>query len=155
VRFASPAEVAAAVGQDLGPSRAVTVDQNRIDGFAAVTEDRQWIHTDPDRAAQGPYGSTIAHGYLTLSLVSVFLEDLFEVDGVDSRINYGLNSVRFPAPVQVGSVLRASGTVLGVREKGDGMQVNLRVAVEREGGVRPVCVAEIVVLLVPTRSAVP
>jgi acyl dehydratase len=153
VRFDTLDALANAVGQNLGRRDEVIVDQSRIDAFAEVTEDRRWIHTDPALAAQGPFGTTIAHGYVTLSLVSVFLEDLFDVGAVESRINYGLEQVRFPAPVPAGSSLSATGEVLAVESGKESTRVNLKIVIERAGGDRPVCVAELIVLLRPGAHA--
>lgn len=141
--FTSPEELRSAVGEDLGPSDWLEIDQKRIDLFAEATGDHQWIHVDPEKAAAGPFGTTIAHGYLTLSLLPAFTPQLLGVDGVRMGINYGVNKVRFPAPVPVGSRLRATGRVAEVAEVADGgFQVTLVVTVEREGGEKPVCVAE-------------
>ncbi|NGO71164.1 MaoC family dehydratase [Streptomyces boncukensis] len=141
--FTSAADLAAAVGQELGASDWLEVDQQRIDRFADATGDHQWIHVDPVRAAEGPFGSTIAHGYLTLSLLPAFLPQIIRVDGVRMGVNYGVNKVRFPAPVPVGSRLRAHAELAGADETPDGgVQVAMKVTVEREGGDRPVCVAE-------------
>lgn len=130
-------------GADLGHSQWVFVDQPRIDAFADATEDRQWIHVDQARASDGPFGSTIAHGYLTLSLVSVFLFDMLVVRGASSIVNYGLNRVRFPAPVPSDSRIRGLGTLVEVQQVGASMQTTTRVTIEREGGSRPVCVADV------------
>ncbi|OMI37258.1 MaoC family dehydratase [Streptomyces sparsogenes] len=141
--FTSPDELRSAVGEDLGPSDWLEVDQKRIDLFADATGDHQWIHVDPEKAAAGPFGTTIAHGYLTLSLLPAFTPQLLTVEGVRMGINYGVNKVRFPSPVPVGSRLRATGRVAEVTEVADGgFQVTLVVTVEREGGDKPVCVAE-------------
>ncbi|MEU1669713.1 MaoC family dehydratase [Streptomyces sparsogenes] len=141
--FTSPDELRSAVGEDLGPSDWLEVDQKRIDLFADATGDHQWIHVDPEKAATGPFGTTIAHGYLTLSLLPAFTPQLLNVEGVRMGINYGVNKVRFPSPVPVGSRLRATGRVAEVTEVADGgFQVTLVVTVEREGGDKPVCVAE-------------
>lgn len=147
--FASVDDLAAAVGQHLGHSSWHLVDQAAIDAFAAVTGDHQWIHVDPERAADGPFGTTIAHGYLTLSLISVFFEEILRIGGVSTVINYGCNRVRFPAVLPVGSRVRGGAEVLGLTEHGGGHQLVLRVTVERDGGDRPVCVAETVSYLVP------
>ncbi|GAA2348727.1 MaoC family dehydratase [Streptomyces cuspidosporus] len=141
--FTSPDELRSAVGEDLGPSDWLEVDQKRIDLFADATGDHQWIHVDPEKAATGPFGTTIAHGYLTLSLLPAFTPQLLTVEGVRMGINYGVNKVRFPSPVPVGSRLRATGRVAEVTEVADGgFQVTLVVTVEREGRDKPVCVAE-------------
>ncbi|MEU5645083.1 MaoC family dehydratase [Streptomyces milbemycinicus] len=141
--FTSPEELRSAVGEDLGPSDWLEIDQKRIDLFAEATGDHQWIHVDPEKAAAGPFGTTIAHGYLTLSLLPSFTPQLLRVEGVRMGINYGVNKVRFPSPVPVDSRLRATGRLAEVTEVADGgVQVTLVVTVEREGGQKPVCVAE-------------
>jgi acyl dehydratase len=135
---------APSVGTVLGPTDWVEIAQERIDAFAAATDDPQWIHTDPVRAAAGPFGTTIAHGYLTLALLPAWLGQVFEVDGVALTVNYGLNRVRFPAPVPVGSRLRARFEVVAVEEVAGGVQLVTAATVEREGSEKPVCVAEAV-----------
>jgi acyl dehydratase len=131
-------------GDEFGPTRWVEVDQDRVDAFAGATEDSQWIHTNRQRAAEGPFGTTIAHGFLTLSLLPALW---FEVAGDGDHpltINYGVNRVRFPAPVPVGSRVRASFRVEEVTEVAGGEQARISAAVEREGEDKPVCVAELV-----------
>ncbi|MFK0292244.1 MaoC family dehydratase [Streptomyces sp. NPDC090442] len=140
--FGSVEELRAAVGEELGPSDWLEIDQRRIDLFADATGDHQWIHVDQEKAAAGPFGTTIAHGYLTLSLLLVLVPQLLRVDNVKMGINYGTNKVRFPAPVPVGSRLRARATVAEVAEVTGGVQLTTVVTVEREGGEKPVCVAE-------------
>ncbi|MFF4582781.1 MaoC family dehydratase [Streptomyces sp. NPDC001373] len=140
--FTSAEELHAAIGEPLGPSGWLKVDQKRIDLFADATGDHQWIHVDPERAAAGPFGSTIAHGYLTLSLLPSLVPQVMRVEGMRMGINYGLGKVRFPAPVPVGSRLRATAVITEVTEAGGGVQVAATVTVEREGGEKPVCVAE-------------
>ncbi|WP_414169677.1 MaoC family dehydratase [Streptoverticillium reticulum] len=140
--FTSPEALRAAVGEELGPSGWLEVDQRRIDLFAEATGDHQWIHVDPARAAAGPFGTTIAHGYLTLSLLPSFVPMLLRVENVRMGINYGVNKVRFPAPVPAGSRLRARARLAGVAETEGGVQLTTVVTVEREGGEKPVCVAE-------------
>ncbi|MCK7623166.1 MaoC family dehydratase [Streptomyces sp. RS10V-4] len=140
--FGSVEELRAAVGEELGPSDWMAVDQRRIDLFAEATGDHQWIHVDPEKAAAGPFGTTIAHGYLTLSLLPVLVPRLLRVDNVAMGINYGTNKVRFPAPVPVGSRLRARARIAEVAEVPGGVQLTTVVTVEREGGEKPVCVAE-------------
>jgi len=130
-------------GDRFGPSSWIDVPQERIDTFAEATGDRQWIHVDPERAKEGPFGATIAHGYLTLSLLPAASYEVIPRQG-RMGINYGLNKVRFPAPVPVGSRLRASFEVLQVDEIQGGVQVTMKATVEREGGDKPVCVAEVV-----------
>ncbi|WNZ12779.1 MaoC family dehydratase [Streptomyces sp. 11x1] len=140
--FTSAEELTAAVGESLGYSDWLEVDQKRIDLFAEATGDHQWIHVDPEKAAAGPFGTTIAHGYLTLSLLPLLVPQILKVDNVRMGVNYGTNKVRFPAPVPVGSRLRATATLQDVTEVGGGVQVTAAVVVEREGGEKPVCVAE-------------
>lgn len=139
--FASVDELRSATGTDLGVSDWITVTQDRIDTFAECTEDRQWIHTDPVRAADGPFGGPIAHGYLTLSLLSRFIDDLVRVEHVAAAVNYGLDRVRFPAPVPAGARVRGHGTIASVDEIPGGVQVGLEITVECEGASKPVCVA--------------
>ncbi|MEV7544389.1 MaoC family dehydratase [Streptomyces sp. NPDC089915] len=140
--FTSAEELRAAIGEPLGPSGWLEVDQKRIDLFADATGDHQWIHVDPERAAAGPFGTTIAHGYLTLSLLPSLVPQIMRVEGMRMGINYGLGKVRFPAPVPVGSRLRATAVITEVTEAGGGVQVAATVTVGREGGEKPVCVAE-------------
>ncbi|MFE2042764.1 MaoC family dehydratase [Streptomyces sp. NPDC059477] len=140
--FTSVDELKAAVGERLGHTDWVEIDQKRIDLFAEATGDHQWIHVDPEKAATGPFGTTIAHGYLTLSLLPLFAPQLIGVEGVTMGVNYGTNKVRFPAPVPVGSRLRSTATVSAVDEVPGGVQVTLAFTVEREGEEKPVCVAE-------------
>ncbi|MFJ4769592.1 MaoC family dehydratase [Streptomyces uncialis] len=140
--FRSAEELGAAVGERLGYSDWLEIDQRRVDLFADSTGDHQWIHVDPERAAAGPFGTTIAHGYLTLSLLPVLVPQVFRVEGVRMGLNYGTDKVRFPAPVPVGSRLRATAALQKVAEAGGGVQVTAAVTVEREGGDKPVCVAE-------------
>jgi acyl dehydratase len=143
--FADLDELRAAAGEVLGPSDWIAVDQAQIDEFAQATGDHQWIHVDPQRAATGPFGTTIAHGFLTLSLMPVMLESLYKIEGVRMGVNYGLNRVRFPAPVPVDSRLHASAEVAEVSDIEGGAQMVLRTTIERENGTKPVCVAEFVV----------
>ncbi|MCP9208876.1 MaoC family dehydratase [Streptomyces sp. NEAU-Y11] len=147
--FTSTDELRSAIGEELGPSDWLEIDQKRIDLFADATDDHQWIHVDPAKAAEGPFGRTIAHGYLTLSLLPAFTPQLMRVDGVRMGINYGVNKVRFPSPVPVGSRLRATARIAELTEVTDGVQMTLAVTVEREGGTKPVCVAESVVRYYP------
>jgi len=132
------------VGDVFGPSSWIDVPQAKIDAFAEATGDHQWIHVDPERAREGPFGTTIAHGYLTLSLLPVASYEVVPRQGGSMSINYGLNRVRFPAPVPVGSRLRATFEVVGIDEHEWGGQATMQATVEREGGDKPVCVAEIV-----------
>jgi acyl dehydratase len=144
-RYAHLADLAGRVDGELGRSDAVVVDQACIDAFAQATGDRQWIHVDPVRAAQGPFGTTIAHGFLTLSLLPTLLYSAFAIDDVRMGLNYGLNRVRFPAPVPVGSCLRATFTLRGFEPIAGGAQLLIEATIEREGHDKPVCVAEQVV----------
>jgi acyl dehydratase len=140
--YSSPSKLLEAVGQDLGSTDWLEIDQHRIDQFADATGDHQWIHVDPERASAGPFGATIAHGYLTLSLANLFLPQLMEVQNVSMGVNYGCEKVRFPAPVLVGSRVRGSGEVLTAEELKGGVQVVVRIAVEIEGSDRPACVVD-------------
>ncbi|MFF4171532.1 MaoC family dehydratase [Streptomyces sp. NPDC001744] len=140
--FTSAEELRAGVGERLGYSDWLEVDQKRIDLFAEATGDHQWIHVDPERAAAGPFGTTIAHGYLTLSLLPVLVPQVLVVENVRMGVNYGTGKVRFPAPVPVGSRLRATAVLTEVEEVAGGVQVTAVVTVEREGSGKPVCVAE-------------
>jgi acyl dehydratase len=141
--FERPQDLVAAVGETLGASDWLEITQERIDLFADATGDHQWIHVDPDRAAAGPFGRTIAHGYLTLSLVNLFLPQILEVRGISMGVNYGSDKLRFPAPVPVGSRVRGRGELVEVEETKDGgVQAKIRVTVEIEGGARPGCVVE-------------
>ncbi|PZF82344.1 MaoC family dehydratase [Jiangella anatolica] len=137
------AELTSAVPIDLGRSSWTTVDQARIDTFAQATGDHQWIHVDRERAAAGPFGTTIAHGYLTLSLISGFVFELLEVVDASAVINYGLDRVRFPSPVPVGSRVRAHGEIVRAEPVGDSIQVHTRLALEIEGRTKPACVADV------------
>jgi acyl dehydratase len=133
------------VGQELGPTEWFEVSQERIDEFASATNDPQWIHVDPDRAAEGPFGTTIAHGFLTLSLCVPLMSQTLSLSGYRMGINYGVNRVRFPAPLPSGSRIRARFSVQSVEEVAGGEQGVVLATVEREGGDKPVCVAELVV----------
>jgi acyl dehydratase len=142
--FDSLARLGAAVGEHLGHSEWLPVEQARVDAFAEATGDHQWIHVDPVRAAAGPYGGTIAHGYLVLSLLPVLAAQVYRVDGVRLAVNYGLNRVRFPAPVPTGSAVRAGIRLLAADEVPGGLHVVNEVTVERQGQAKPCCVAETV-----------
>ncbi|MFL5843485.1 MAG: MaoC family dehydratase [Solirubrobacteraceae bacterium] len=137
--------VRALVGAKLGPTAPVVVEQPRIDAFADATEDHQWIHIDAERSAAGPFGATIAHGYLTLSLCAHFMAELLEVRGVSMAINYGVDRVRFPSPVPVGSALQAEGEVLAVDDVAGGVQSRIRITVGIADAPKPSCVAEVLV----------
>ena len=142
-RFDSASSVLGAVGQDLGHTDWMTLKQERINLFADATDDHQWIHVDEARAAAGPFGGCIAHGYLTLSLASKFLPELVQYDHLKMGVNYGCERVRFPAPVRAGSRIRGRGTVIAAEEvKGGGVQVTIRVTVDIEGGDKPACVVD-------------
>ncbi len=144
-RFATIAELQALVGQDLGESDWIAVDQRRIDLFADATGDHQWIHVDPVKAAQGPFGTTVAHGFLTLSLLPEMAANAFEIDGSRMGVNYGLNRVRFTAPVPVNSRLRGRFKLLSYEAIEGGAQMTMEVTMEREGSPKPVCIAESIV----------
>lgn len=141
------AEIAESTGTELGISSWIEIHQDRIDMFADATGDRQWIHVDPERAADGPFGATIAHGYLTLSLLPFLGAQVYAFAGDRARVNYGLNRVRFMAPVKVGSKVRNRVEVLEVRDIEKGQQVTLQHTVEIEGSEKPACIAETVTLL--------
>jgi acyl dehydratase len=130
------------VGQELGTSSWVDVDQDRINRFADATDDHQWIHVDVERAKAGPFGGPIAHGYLTLSLIIPMFDGVLQVDGVAMGVNYGLNKVRFPAPVPSGSRIRLTATLAEVEEIPGGVQAVVDALIEVEGGTKPVCVAQ-------------
>jgi acyl dehydratase len=142
--FCDAAALTSAVGRDLGHTEWTEVTQQRIQQFADATDDHQWIHVDVERARQGPFGTPIAHGYLTLSLLSHFLPQLLAVPSAKMAINYGCNKVRFPAPVPVGSRIRSRGKIVEATEVPRGVQLVVRVVVEVEGGGKPACVADAV-----------
>ena len=147
--FTTFEEIEAATGEEIGTSEWVEIDQERVDRFADATGDHQWIHVDVGKAAKGPFGGTIAHGYLTLSLVPWLGSTVFGLDTPGAKLNYGVNKVRFPNPVRVGSRVRAKVTVGEVTDVSAGKQLTLRYVVEIEGQDKPACVAETVVLLLP------
>ena len=141
--FETPSELEGAVGRHLGYSDWLTIDQGRIDLFAEATGDHQWIHVDPERAKDGPFGRCIAHGYLTQSLVNHFLPQIVEVRGISMGVNYGADKLRFPAPVPVGSKVRGSAELIAAEDaKGGAVQATIRVTVEIEGSDRPGCVID-------------
>jgi acyl dehydratase len=143
----------AAVGETLGPGPWHRIEQSRVDAFAEATGDLQWIHTDPERAAGGPFGGTIAHGYLTLSLIPALMRDLYTVEGVRMGVNYGLNKVRFPAPLRTGAAVRASAVIAEASPvPGGGVQLVVTVMLESDGGDKPVCVAETVSRIYPAED---
>ncbi|MCW3472814.1 MaoC family dehydratase [Rhodococcus pyridinivorans] len=139
--FDGIAELAAAQGTDLGASEWVLVEQDRINQFADATGDHQWIHVDPERAKDGPFGAAIAHGFLTLSMMPVLQHELYRVDGVTMTVNYGLNKVRFVTPVRVGSRIRARATIGDVTQLDGAVQIELHTTIEIEGSDKPACVA--------------
>ncbi len=140
-------EVAAAVGEELGTSEWLTVDQERVDTFADATGDHQWIHVDVDKAAAGPFGGTIAHGFLTLSLIPMLGTTIFGFETPGAKLNYGANKVRFPHPVLVGKQIRSTITLTACDDLPMGKQVTLKHVIEIDGESKPACVAETVVLL--------
>ena len=141
-RYPHLADVRSLVGHEIGCSAWLTVDQARIDLFAQATGDHQWIHTDPVRAAQGPFGAPVAHGFLTLSLMPVLFEAAFAIDDVRMGVNYGLNRVRFMAPVRVGSQLRGRFRLLAFEPLEGGAQLVTEASLELQGSAKPACVAE-------------
>lgn len=139
------ADLEAAVGKELGPSDWFPIEQDRVDGFADVTEDHQWIHVDTEKAANGPFGATIAHGFLSLSLVPYFVSQLRRIEGAKMGVNYGLDRVRFPSPVRASSRIRARTIVKTVdRIDEDSVQLVMRTTIEVEGSEKPGCVADLV-----------
>jgi len=142
-------ELTAAAGQELGTSDWLTIEQERVDQFADATGDHQWIHVDVERAASGPFGGTIAHGYLTLSLIPLLGAQVIALDTPGAKLNYGVNKVRFPAPLRVGSRVRDTVSVKEVTDLLSGKQLTLGHVIEIEDGDKPACVAETVVLLLP------
>ena len=134
-------ELAGLAGRDLGFSSYREVTQQQVNTFADATDDHQWIHVDPERAAAGPFGAPIAHGYLTLSLAVAFWTELLDVSGVGTKVNYGLDKVRFPAPVKVGSRIRMSAVIASVEEVAGGYQLTVDQTIEIDGGTKPAVVA--------------
>lgn len=148
--FQTLSDVTACIGQEVAVSDWITITQPQINLFAQATGDHQWIHVDPEKAATGPFGSTIAHGFLTLSLIPEFFESSFQILDSGMGVNYGLNKVRFMAPVPVNSRLRARMKLLAAEPiAGSGLQMTWEVTVEREGSAKPVCVAESLVRRYP------
>ncbi|KHL12156.1 acyl dehydratase [Mumia flava] len=135
-------EIKALAGSDLGASDWMEITQERVNTFADATGDHQWIHVDPEKAKDGPFGTAIAHGYLTLSLIIPLFNELLVIDGVSMGVNYGLDKVRFPAPVPVGSKIRLVGKVGDVDDVPGGVQMRVTFTVEVEGGSKPACIAE-------------
>ncbi|MEV6904228.1 MULTISPECIES: MaoC family dehydratase [unclassified Amycolatopsis] len=146
--FTNVDEFAAAAGEHLGESEWLTVTQERVQQFADATDDHQWIHLDTEKAAAGPFGTTIAHGFLTLSLLPHFGSQVYRVDGLKMGINYGLNKVRFPQPVKVGAKVRGSADLLEVTDVAGGKQAVVRWTVEIDGEAKPACVAEFVARMI-------
>ena len=147
--FHGVGELAAAQGEHLGHSDWRQITQEQVDGFADATGDHQWIHVDVERAARGPFRGTVAHGYLTLSMVPTLGQEVFGVEDVTMAINYGLERVRFPTPVPVGSRVRAGIEIREVTETAQGVRVGYRYTIELEGSGKPACVAETLVLYIP------
>ena len=145
--FSSLADFTGAVGETLGPTDWLMVTQEAINEFASSTGDHQWIHTDPERARSGPFGTTIAHGYWTLSTLPAFAEQLYEIRGLTMGLNYGANKIRFPDVVPVGSRIRATATLKETKDIAIGTQVVLEFVIEKEGGTKPVCLAEVVYVM--------
>jgi acyl dehydratase len=142
--FASPSELLGAVGQELGTSEWLTITQERVNQFADATDDHQWIHVDVERAKSGPFGAPIAHGYLTMSLCSRFLPEVVDVRGISMGLNYGVDKVRFPAPVPVGSRIRGKGELVSATEVPGGVQAVIRITIELEGSSKPAAVVDTV-----------
>jgi acyl dehydratase len=140
--FNGVADLRAAVGTQVGASEWVTIEQGQVDMFADATDDHQWIHVDAEKAKDGPFGTTIAHGFLTLSLLPALVKDVYRVDGVKMGINYGLNKVRFTSPLPVGSKVRGTVELVDVADVTGGVQLTTRITVEIEGSERPALVAE-------------
>ncbi len=147
--FTSIAAIEAAVGDELGTTDWVQITQERVDRFAELSGDQQWIHVDVERATASSFGGTIAHGYLTLSMLPAFAAELYTIDTGSARLNYGLEKVRFPAPVKVGTKIRATPRIKEVRAVPAGTQVLAAWTVQAEGAERPVCVAESITLVLP------
>ncbi len=142
-------ELEKVVGEHLGHSEWHTVTQEKVNQFADATGDHQWIHVDTEKAKAGPFGGTIAHGYMTLSLIPMLNAQIYRIDGLSMGINYGCNKVRFPAPVPVGSRVRAGAELVEMSSTAQGAQAVVRTTIEVEGGEKPACVADTVVVLVP------
>ncbi|MEU4540310.1 MaoC family dehydratase [Streptosporangium sp. NPDC023825] len=151
--FANITELKAAVGEHLGHTEWREITQEQVNLFADATGDHQWIHVDVERAKQGPFGATIAHGYLSLSLLPSLMSELFQVGGLAMGINYGLNKVRFPAPVPVGARIRAGAELVDLKGTPSGYLANVRMTVEIEDGRKPACVAETLSLYVPAEGS--
>ncbi|GAA2875387.1 MaoC family dehydratase [Streptosporangium fragile] len=150
--FGNVTELKAAVGEHLGHTDWREITQEQVNLFAHATGDHQWIHVDVEKAKQGPFGGTIAHGYLSLSLLPSFMGELFKVNGLAMGVNYGLDKVRFPAPVPVGSRVRAGAELVDLKRTPTGYLANMRLTVEVEGQIKPACVAETLSLYVPAEN---
>jgi len=150
--FDRPADLIGSAGTQLGPTEWLTIDQDRVNGFAEVTGDHQWIHVDVDRASRGPFGGTIAHGYLTLSLANHFLPQLIEVRGFAHAVNVGADRVRFLHPVKVGARIRATGEIVAVEPIKGAIQSVVRVTIAIEGETRPACVLDTISRYFPEDS---
>lgn len=144
-----PADLLTMVGRTLGPSHPLTITQARIDQFAEATGDHQWIHVDPLKAANGPFGKTIAHGYLTLSLANCFLPELIEVQNVSMGVNYGTERIRFPSPVPVDSDIVAGGEIIAVEENKGGFKATIRVTISVVDAERPACIVDTISIFYP------
>ena len=142
----TPTDLIDLVGQQLGTTEWIKVTQEQVNLFADATGDHQWIHTDPQRAAKGPFKGTIAHGYLTRSLAPAVISEVLQIGEVTSALNYGLNKVRFPAPVRVGSQMRATVSVMSAQQKTSGVESVFELTYEIDGEKRPACVADVIVL---------
>lgn len=150
--FKTPDELLTKVGEKLGETEWMTIDQDRINLFADATGDHQWIHVDPVKAKDGPFGACIAHGYLTLSLVNYFLPQIIDVQGISMGVNVGLDRVRFPSPVAVGSRIRGVGELVSAEEMKGGIQSVVRVTVEIEGQDKPACIADTISRYFPAKD---
>lgn len=146
-QFASLDAFRGAVGTELGVSEWHQITQDQIDKFADATGDHQWIHIDPQKAKDGPFGTTIAHGYLTLSLLPMLADEIYQVHGLKMGVNYGANKVRFPSPVPVNSRIRASARLIEINDIAIGAQATIQFTIEREGGEKPVCIAEVIFVM--------
>lgn len=140
--FDNPHDLLGTAGQPIGPTGWLTIEQQRVDRFADATNDHQWIHVDVERARSGPFGGTIAHGYLTMSLASYFLEQMIDVRGYTHGVNVGTDRVRFLNPVKVGARVRGRGEIVSVEERSGGVQSTIRVTIEIEGEEKPACVID-------------
>jgi acyl dehydratase len=144
-----PADLFDLIGKTLGPTEGMVITQERINQFADATGDHQWIHVDEEKAASGPFGATVAHGYLTLSLAAKFMPELIEVHNVSMGVNYGTEKTRFPSPVRVGSTISASGEILSVEEQKGGIKCVIQVTITAEGADRPACIVDTISVFFP------